>query len=76
MTQSFFKRHSKSFFRGKKAILLDEHISHAGNKIEKGETVIILCKNEKYDSRFDIESVATRVIIRGIICEDLELIKE
>jgi hypothetical protein len=74
MTTQFVKRNSREFFRGKKAIVLSEQKNIGGDTIEKNEVVTIMHKNQTIITNLDVKS-DTGIIIYGVGCEDLELLK-
>jgi hypothetical protein len=74
MTSQFVKRNSREFFRDKKAIVLSEQKNIGGEIIAKDEVVIIMHKNQRTITELDVKS-DTGVIIYGVGCEDLELVK-
>lgn len=74
MKQSFVKRNSRDFFRDKKATVSVSQKNLGGEIINKDEVVTILCKNQRCNTDLDIKS-ENGVIIHGVGCEYLELIK-
>ncbi len=74
MTSQFVKRNSREFFRDKKAVVTSEQKNIGSEIIAKDEIVTIMHKNQRTITEFDVKS-DTGVIIYGVGCEDLELVK-
>lgn len=74
MTSQFVKRNSREFFRDKKAIVLSEQKNLGGETIAKDEVMTIMHKNQRTITELDVKS-DTGVIIYGVGCEYLELVK-
>ena len=75
MTSTFLKNKGKAFFNGKKAKVLVKQRNIGGDEINQNEIVTILKKSRDSGIGLDIES-DKGIIICGVWCEQLELIKD
>ncbi|MGM8362104.1 hypothetical protein ACSV4D_09340 [Flavobacterium sp. ARAG 55.4] len=75
MTSTFLKNKGKDYFNGKKAKVLVKQRNIGGDEINQNEIVTILNKTRDSGIGLDIES-DKGIIICGVWCEQLELIKD